>query len=54
MCSISDMIVKIGHWLDSGTGSEILVRKVLVTAAAILIVYRVGYTVGKLLFHIGS
>lgn len=45
---------KIANWLKSGTGTQMLIKRILAVCAAILIVYGVGYAIGKLLFHMGA
>lgn len=45
---------EITDWLKSGTDTQRLIKKILAVCAAILIVYGVGYAIGKLLFHMGA
>lgn len=54
MQGISSIVERIQHWMSTGTANEVFVKKALVIAVAILIIYRLGYAVGELLFHIGS
>lgn len=54
MHTIRNITEKIRTWLNTGTSSSMLIKKKLVIAAGVLIIYRLGYAVGKLLFHIGS
>ena len=54
MQGIGSIVEKIQHWMSTGTANEVFVKKALANAHAILIIYRLGYAVGKLLFHIGS
>ena len=44
---------KLTNWLNKGNGTEIFLKRILLIAAAFLILYRLGYAMGKLLFHFG-
>lgn len=54
MQGISSIVEKIRYWMSEGSANEVFIKKALAIAVAILIIYRLGYAVGKLLFHIGS
>jgi len=52
MSKAHSIIENVANWLKEGTAARVLLKKVLVISAAFLILYRLGYAVGKLLFHI--
>lgn len=54
MHSIGHIIEHVRNWLSTGTGSELFIKRALVVTVTILIIYRLGYAVGKLLYHSGS
>lgn len=51
---MNSTIAKLKAWLNTGSRTQILIRRILVAAAAILIVYHAGYAIGKLIFHLGA
>lgn len=52
MSNAGNIVERVLNWLSTGTPAEVFIRKALLIAAAILIIYRLGYAVGKLLFHL--
>lgn len=53
MSNTRNPIEKMTNWLNAGGSTEVFIKKVLLIAAAFLILYRLGYAIGKLLFHFG-
>ena len=51
MRSIENTGKKIADWLSAGTTTQVWLKKALVVLAGVLILYRLGYVVGKFLFH---
>ena len=51
MSSIGNTGKKIADWLSAGTTTQVWIKKALVVLVGVLILYRLGYVVGKLLFH---
>ena len=47
------VIAKIRNRLHAGTHSEQLIRKISIAAITLLVLYLLGYSAGKWLFHIG-
>lgn len=53
MGNTRNTVEKLTNWLNKGTGTESFLKRILLIAAAFLILYRLGYATGKLLFHFG-
>lgn len=51
MSSIGNTGKKIADWLSAGTATQVWIKKALVVLVGVLILYRLGYVVGKFLFH---
>ena len=53
MSKISNIISDIKTWVNAGTGDNIFIRKILIVSLMLLVLYKVGYTIGVFLAHIG-
>lgn len=52
MNKIFDIINGVMTWINAGSGDAIFIRKALVIALTILVIYKLGYAIGVFLAHI--
>mgnify|MGYP003310244831 CR=1 FL=1 len=53
MGNTRNTVEKLTNWLNKGNGTDLFLKRVLLIAAAFLVLYRLGYAMGKLLFRFG-
>lgn len=53
MNNIRNTTEKLTNWLNKGTSPVIMIKKILVISVALLMLYYLGYAIGKLFSHLG-